>query len=484
MKTSQVSEIGLDSRKQLFLDDYFIRSMSNIERTIHPAVKYGGNPVIWKDQPWENPMNSLYGSIFYEADRYRMWYKSGMGVSYAESDDGIGWTKPALDFVEIDGRKTNILFRKTEKFGGTRDFPFFYELFGVHRDDADVDPSRRYKMGFLSIQRSYEGPREDPYHKGQRRGLAVACSADGFAWRLNKSWATEAICDGATHWMWDPSIQSYVLYGRTKFLPPEVRQAWSSHPWFRDWFSARSVARVESKNFLEWNFTDPGTAPVVMSSDIEDPPGTEIYSICVFPYESMYIGLIQLFHGVPEGYTLDVQLAVSRDSLHFERVGDRTPFIPLGSVGSWDRFNHSIANNPPVAAGNELRFYYGGRTYRHGPYKGEDTGAVAGGIGFASINRDRFVSLGASYDGGEVLTPWLNLNGTALHLNARSGFGEIVVEVINRKMELIARSKPISTDSLDTPVFWQLGDLQRVKEPVSLRIYLKNALLFSVWCEE
>ena len=32
-----------------------------------------------------------------------MWYKSGMGVGYAESGDGIKWTRPRLDLTLVDG---------------------------------------------------------------------------------------------------------------------------------------------------------------------------------------------------------------------------------------------------------------------------------------------------------------------------------------------------------------------------------------------
>ena len=86
---------------------------------------------------------------------------------------------------------------------------------------------------------------------------------------------------------------------------------------------------------------------------------------------------------------MDIQLAVSRDSVHFERVADRAPLLAVGEVGAWDRFNLSLANNPPIVVGEGLRFYYGGRNYRHGPYQGNDKGERFGGIGFATIPRDR-----------------------------------------------------------------------------------------------
>ena len=202
----------------------------------------------------------------------------------------------------------------------------------------------------------------------------------------------------------------------------------------------------------------------------------------VFPYESIYIGLVQRFHNRPGDVFLDIQLAVSHDGVQFTRVGDRTPFIPCGPVGNWDRFNNSIATNPPVEVGDELRFYYGGRTYRHGPYKGPDKGESGGGIGFATIQRDRFVSLGASFDGGEIVTKPLELKGNTLHLNAKSDFGAITVEILDKSGKTIARSKPVQQDALDIPVQWEEAGLANATSPVTLRITLRNALLFAIWC--
>ncbi|MFH1743132.1 MAG: hypothetical protein ABIH23_29345, partial [bacterium] len=323
---------------------------------------------------------------------------------------------------------------------------------------------------------------EDPFHRSQHRGLGVAGSPDGFHWKPIKEWATEAICDGGTHWMFDPASQKYVLYGRTKFVSPDVKEAWSENEWVKQYFWGRSVARVESSDFINWAIVNPGKAPVVMTSDLIDSPGTEIYSMQVFPYESVYIGLVQVFYSRPETCHLDIQLAVSRDSVTFTRVGDRTPFIPVGPVGTWDRFNTSVANNPPIPVGDDLRFYYSGRTYRHSPYKGPDKGESGGGIGFGAIQRDRFVSLAASFDGGTILTKPVRLLGENLHINAKSDFGEILVEVLDMDGKVIAKSKPIRRDDLDILIEWDEGDLKNVIDPVRLRITLKNSRLYAIWC--
>jgi hypothetical protein len=474
------ARIVLDSRRQLFLDDYLIASMNGVRRVVEQAEKYPGNPVLWPTEDWEPPLATVYGSVMRDGAKFKIWYKSGMGVGYAESDDGIIWRKPRFNLTLLEGAPSNILFTKKNKTEGPDAFPFFYELFGVHRDDRDPDPARRYKMGFLDIDWKYAGSDGDPWHKGQRRGLGVAASPDGIHWQLLNSWATEAIVDGATHWMFDPARRRYVLYGRTRKALPAVVAAWSTNAWFKTWFSGRAVARVESLDFLQWDFAKPETAPVVLTADLEDKPGTEIYSMKVFPYEGIYVGLVQVFHATPEESTLDVQLAVSRDSLQFTRVSGRSPFIPLGPVGSWDRFNLSLANNDPITAGDDLRFYYGGRLYRHGPYAGPDKGPERGGIGFAAIKRDRFVALESSFDGGEIVTKPLKLQGTALHLNAKADFGEMIVELRNPDGQQLAQSEAIRQDGLDIPVPWK-GAPQNPDGPVTLHIHLKNARLFALW---
>ena len=164
-------------------------------------------------------MNTIYGSVLRDQGQWRMWYKAGMGVAYAQSDDGIKWAKPLFDLNPKDGRKTNILLRKKAQRESPTAFPYFYELFGVHRDDADPDPQRRYKMGFLSIDWNHKGEGGDPFHPGQRRGLGVAGQPGRAHWKLINNFATEAICDGATHWMFDPARKAYVLYGRTRKQP-------------------------------------------------------------------------------------------------------------------------------------------------------------------------------------------------------------------------------------------------------------------------
>lgn len=481
--TAAEQQIRVGAEKQLFLDDYLIASQVNLTRQIHPASKYFGNPVLWPKESWEPAYAATWGSVLRDQGKYKVWYRTPVGVSYAESDDGIAWIKPRLDLVVQGKQKTNILIRKApnnDLSGQKGDLPYFYSLLGVHKDDGDPDPNRRYKLGFLSIERGYQGTRQCLFFPNQRRGLGVAGSPDGLHWTLIDNWATEAIADGPCHWMIDPARNKYVFYGRT-YLGMPADRIWNDNVKPTKYHGSRSVARVESSDFLNWNIVDPAKSPMIMAPDTFDMPGDEIYSMKVFPYEGIYIGLVQVFHNRPDACYLDVQLAVSRDSYRFTRVGNRETFLPVGGMGTWDRFNISLANNDPITVDDELRIYYGCMIKRHSPYSGKDTGPVGGGLGFATVKRDRFVSLGASFDGGELLTKPVQLLGNRLHLNTKSDFGEIVIEVLNGEGKRIARSKPVSTDSLNAVVEWAEGGLERMKDPVVLRITLKNALVFALW---
>src|SRR6185436_8556576 len=97
-------------------------------------------------------------------------------------------------------------------------------------------------------------------------------------------------------------------------------------------------------------------------------------------------------------------------------------------------------------------------------------------IGFATIKRDRFVALEASFDGGEIVTRPLQLKGRTLHLNAKSDFGEIIVELLDVNDKVLTRSTSMQRDSLDIPVEWT-GDPGKPPELIKLRIKLSNARL-------
>src|SRR5438876_9241247 len=89
--------------------------------------KFERNPVLWPSQKWEPPFATVYGSVLRDQGKFKIWYKSGMGVGYAESEDGITWRKPTLELTMVDGDRSNILFQKKSKTEGPDAFPYMYE---------------------------------------------------------------------------------------------------------------------------------------------------------------------------------------------------------------------------------------------------------------------------------------------------------------------------------------------------------------------
>lgn len=451
--------VHIGTEHQLFLDDYIIDRTDNIHRSLNRSVKCGENPVLKPEgHPWE--VNAyLYGSVLGDlAQGYKMWYFSRSSdyqtsfVSYAVSPDGVKWEKPLRDIVRYQGRLTSAVL-------GPPLSGKMHEPYSVIRDESEPDEERKYKMLFVNIDKSaksiyreqllqkYAGYwaelKERGFHdlaaKYARKfeeitnigtlTLGSATSRDGIRWNHVEPRAVKDVWD-ISHLTYDPYQKRYLIYGRDFHIPEDVHLKYRKEEWYEGLFWGRAVQCLESKDFVNWS---PGK--LVLSVDTRDDPCDEIYSMAVFPYEGMYIGLVQMFHAHPDKRILDIQLAVSRDGERWTRAGNREAFISLGGIGEWDRFHHSIAS-APVAAGEELRFYYSSRMYRHTrrtQYRGNDWGPEASSIGFSSIKRDRFIGMCAAFDGGIVVTKPLIFSGTQLHINAKCDFGTIKISLLDER---------------------------------------------------
>ena len=143
---------------QYFFDNVVIEQIQDLTRVVHGPRKEAG-PLIKKDRPWERiPYFTVNGwNIVRDrlSGEFKCWYddwpvdpkrvvKEGVycvpsWTSYARSADGVNWEKPELDYLAVDGRKTNIVI------GGG---PSFTKLDSttVFEDLLDPDPERRFKM--------------------------------------------------------------------------------------------------------------------------------------------------------------------------------------------------------------------------------------------------------------------------------------------------------------------------------------------------
>ena len=465
---------------QLFLDDARIAVRDQVISTLHRPRKFAGNPILMPEPGLETDA-LVYGTVLYddESKQFKMWYFTGRtgtklawALAYATSADGVHWQKPDLDVIEDLGSPANFVMvhPQAENFG---------EPFSVIIDRRDPDPARRYKLVYRYLT---------PLPEMKALGTTTAVSPDGIHWTPFGRVQMPKILD-IGHFFYDELQGKYAVYGRL-------------------WTERRKVQLSLSEDFASWS------EPVqVADINPQDPPGTQVYSMAVHVDGGQYVGLTQLYmRGTT--HLLEFELAASRDGRSWTRVHQGETFLPCGGHGEWDRFNNSISCQQ-VRVGDELWFYYGGRTYRHSGYGGNDRGTeeaqslrarvgrigtgdetaaappprggMRSAIGLAKLRLDGYVSLGASYDGGSVTTVPVLPAGGRLHLNAAARWGQIVVEVLGADGKPVPGgvSQPVTGDATDLVVRWAEGTPSPLltKQPVQLRFKIRNARLYAYWVD-
>ena len=109
--------IEIGSHRELFIDSYLVEKFQgDAELFLHkPRPR---EVVLVTDKPWEGNTSAYY-TIFRDGDLYRMYYRGSHYdetkreaahrevTCYAESKDGVVWTKPELGLFEFNGSKRN-----------------------------------------------------------------------------------------------------------------------------------------------------------------------------------------------------------------------------------------------------------------------------------------------------------------------------------------------------------------------------------------
>jgi len=443
--------IDIGSRRELFVDGFVIDKLQGARRCLHHPTPR--EVAIVHDEPWEGN-TCFYHTVFRDGDLYRMYYRGsqhtpGKGsshqvVCYAESKDGIRWTKPELGLVEFDGsKKNNIIW---EGVGHHNFVPF-----------KDANPGCTPEARYKAIGGS----------KGEG-GLFVFQSPDAIHWSLmsDKPVITKGALDSQNLAFWDTVRGCYVDYHR------QGRNG------------KRDIMTCTSPDFLDW------TEPKFL--EYPGAPSEHLYVNQIQPYYRalhIYLGFPKRFvpsRKSPIGHPLpgvsDAILMSSRDGETFHRWQEA--FVRPGpQTDRWVCRNNLVAwglvetKSHFDGAPDELSLYV-----VEGYYQGESCR-----VRRHTMRVDGFVSASAPLIGGELLTKPLRFDGDRLSVNfSTSAAGSIRVELQD------AAGKPIPGftladcnlqfgDRLDRTVSWKAGpDVSKLAgNPVRLRFELKDADLYS-----
>jgi len=437
--------VDIGSHRELFVDEFLVDRFEGDAglRLQRPEPK---EVVLTTDRPWEGN-TSAYFTIFRDGDKFRMYYRGSHWneetgkaghpevTCYAESEDGIHWTRPELGRVEFEGsKKNNIILEGL----GTHCFAAFRD------DNPKCAPGARYK----GIARG---------RPVGEKGLYVFRSPDGIHWSkmAEEPVITKGAFDSQNLAFWDAHAGCYREYHRI----------------FVD--GKRAIMTGASSDFVHW------TEPALLEYQ-EGIPDQHLYTNAVQPYERAPHILV----GFPtrylpdEGQRVEPTLMVSRDGRRFRRWLD--PVIPESAPEdrSGNRSNYMAWGLVEIPGRPDHLSVYATEAY----YRGPDSR-----LRRFEYRKDGFVSAGAGAGGGELLTRPLVFDGDSLEVNvATAASGSLRVEIRDldgKAIEGFALSdcQEITGDSLARTVEWKGdGGLSSLAgKPVRLRFALEDADLYS-----
>jgi len=481
--TAAGDPIGIGSRRELFVDNTLIQSLSKARRVLHHPTPR--EIVLTCDAPWEGS-GSGYLNVFRDGNLYKMYYKawhlvvdSGkleqphpLFTCYAESVDGIAWRKPDLGLHEYNGSRSNNIVLVTGKLGGINIDAGHTSVF--KDGNPACSPDARYK----ALVRNND-------HNSKIYALK---SPDGLRWTpvTTRAVLSDGWPDSQNVAFWDSVRGEYRAYYR-KWAKPG---------------NTRIIRTATSPDFLKWS----------NNADLtyEDSPIEHLYTNQVTPYPRaphIFIGFPARYvergwsdsmRALPElehrklrsraqnrfGMALTESLLMSsRNGVHFQRWNEAFLRPGIQRPGTWAYGHqyigwHLVETKPALEGAPNEYSLYATESYWTGR---------SSAVRRYTIRLDGFVSVQAPFAGGEMSTKPITFSGKLLKLNFSTGAaGSIRVEIQT------AAGKPISGYTLreaahvfgDEPervVSWKSGkDVSKLAgQPVRLRFVMQDADLFA-----
>ncbi|QDU45694.1 hypothetical protein Mal52_41890 [Symmachiella dynata] len=472
--------VDIGSRREPLVDRALIDSLDGKAqlKLHHPQPR---EIAITFDQVWEGNASG-YPTVFQDGDIYRMYYRGhkylidkpplrqaqSEAVCYAESDDGIHWTKPNLGIHKWPGvdDDNNIIWMGSPE---AHNFAPFKDT------NPNCPPEQRYKAIGGTVT---------------SKGLWTFQSADGIHWeRLSDGpVVTKGAFDSHNTAFWDPIHNRYTMYVR-----------FFSEAKFK---GLRLIGVCHSKDFANWSepvgLEYPGSPPQQMYTNQILPYYRAPHILVGFPTRYVARPLTEHVQQLPP---LDLRKQLIKV---YERCGtDLTDGLFMSSRDGLDfkRWDEAFLRPGPEAEG---RWIYGDNYQSYGLFETKsehpglpneismhfDEGAwrnKSRRIRRYTIRLDGFVSLNAPYAGGQMTTKPLTFTGSQLILNyATSAAGSLKVELQNADGTPIPgftldESAELFGDSTVQVASWKNGaDVSSLAgKPVRLHLELMDGDLYS-----
>lgn len=447
--------IYLGNNREIFVDRFLIEELRNCYMQLQTPVDRGS--VLYFDQPWEGPFSS-YSTVLKDTRGYKLYYR-GVDVDnnenvtcLATSNDGIHWTKPILNIVEIHGSHKNNVILKGGKLSHN---------FSPFIDKATSSIKTRYK--------AIAG-------KG-KEGIYGFASEDGVHWNLIKE---------------SPLLQGYSFDSQNVVFWSTTENKYLCY--FRSWTHVnfkkyRTVSLSKSDDFYTWS------KPMEMTYG--ETNREHIYTNQTHPYyraPHIYIALAARF--VP-GCKVLTKEELNKIHVHKKYINDCSDIVLMSARSGCNVYHRefmeafvkpglgpenwiSRTNYPAlniVQTSSEEMSFYVNHNYAQ----------PTAHLRRYTLRIDGFTSISAKYELGKFLTKPFIFKGKDLFINyATSAVGYIKIEIQNIDGEVYKGytfddCEIIKGNEISYKVVWSNNDVSKLENiPVRLNFVLKDADLFSL----
>jgi len=498
MANNKILDIG--SRIEPFFDDWLISNSDGIKLQLHHPIPQ--EIVLDFDSPWEGPSSS-FASVFRDKDLYRMYYRGAAdhyettpekqtkdvsNVCYAESSDGIHWTRPDLGLCEFEGSfKNNIIMLGRHDLDNGRPIDDFFAF-------KDHNPKAKKEEQYKAIS--------NVNWKIWGGGIWGFASPDGIHWKRIQD--TPLFTDGKEYdgpqgpACWDPHRKIYHAYLRGWAIN-EGKEVEGPMKHIKDFVEIylrgenpenyrenqyRSIRHSFSKDFVSWS--NPSIVQFENPLSMEE----QYYTNSILPYfraPHILVGFPKRFAPFrhkklshPSPGVSDGGLITSRDGVNWKNW--KEAFIRPGlDQKNWTDRNIITSFGMIETAVGEISIYWN-----------EHIKQRSCRLRRGTLRTDGFVSAHADYSGGQLITHPFLFEGKNLLVNySTSAFGSIQVEIQNETGNPIKgfemeRCPAIYGDEIQHAVSWETNqDLSSLSGiPIRLRFSLIDADLYSIQFSE